>query len=246
MKFRLQGVTDLSTVDWPGRLATVIFLQGCNFRCPWCQNVQGVDRKGGREADTADVLKRVQANVPMVDSVVLTGGEPLLQPRACLELLKGAKGLGLARAIETNGSRPSVLRQLLPFLDFVAIDVKAPLDDPPLYARVIGSHRAREFVQKIEESVALAMESEAEVEVRTTVVPTLNDDGEIIARISEGLQGVDCLRLQQFRNQRTLDPNFQKLPSPSREELLKLARAAKREGMKNVKIFTVEGGLENV
>jgi len=74
----------------------------------------------------------------------------------------------------------------------------------------------------------------------------LNDDEKIIAQLSDDIKGVDSLRLQQFRNQQTLDPSFQKLPSPNREKRLKHARVAKRKGIKNVKIFTVEGGLEKV
>ena len=246
MKFRLQGITDHSTIDWPGKLAAVVFFQGCDLRCPWCQNVEGINPRGGKEASTEEILKHLQELRPLVDSMVLSGGEPLLQPKACLELLKGAKELGLGRAIETNASRPRALRQLLPWLDFVAIDIKAPLGDPQLYDRVTGSTGTPELTRKIRESLMLAVNSNAEVEARTTVVPTLNDDDSIITRIAEDVRGADCLRLQQFRNQQTFDPELQKLSPPSRERLLELARAAKRGRMKTVKIFTVEGELETV
>ena len=246
MKFRLQGITDLSTIDWPGKLAAVVFLQGCDLRCPWCQNVEGIDPKGGREADTEWVIKRLKGLKPMIDSVVLTGGEPLFQPKACFELLRGAKELGLNRAIETNGSKPRALRQLLPWLDFVAIDIKAPLSDPKLYDKVTGSTGTPELTRKIRECVMLAVNSEAEVEARTTIVPTLNDEEGVISRIAGDIKGIDRLRFQQFRNLRTFDPSFQKLPSLSREKLLKLARATKRGGIKRVEIFTIECGLEIV
>lgn len=246
MKFRLQGITDLSTIDWPGKLAAVVFLQGCDLRCPWCQNVEGIDPRGGKEVTTEWAIKHLKELKPMIDFVVLTGGEPLLQPKACLELLRKAKELGLNRAIETNASNPKALRQLLPWLDLIAIDIKAPLSDPQLYDKVTGSTGIPELTRKIGESLMFAVNSEAEVEARTTVVPTLSDDENIVGRIAEEIKGVYGLRLQQFRNQRTFDPAFQKLPSPSREELLKLARVAKREGMKKVEIFTVEGGLESV
>ena len=246
MKFRLQGITDLSTIDWPGKLVAVVFLQGCDLRCPWCQNVEGIDPRGGKEASTEVLIGRFKGLKPMIDSVVLTGGEPLFQPKACLELLRGAKELGLNRALETNGSKPRALRQLLPWLDFVAIDIKAPLSDPKLYDKVTGSTETPELTRKIGESVMLAVNSGAEVEARTTIVPTLNDEEGVISRIAEDIKGIDCLRFQQFRNLRTFNPSFQKLPSPSREKLLKLARAAKREGIKRVEISTVEGGLEIV
>jgi pyruvate formate lyase activating enzyme len=240
------GITDLSTVDWPGKLAAVVFLQGCNLRCPWCQNVDGIDPRGGKDVEVEDAVKHIEELKPMIDSIVLTGGEPLLQPEACSEILKTAKRLGLNCAIETNATEPQALKRLLPYLDLVAIDVKAPLGNPELYDRVTGSTWTPGLVRKVEEGLKLAINSRAEVEARTTVVPTLNDDEKIIARLVEDIKGVDRLRLQQFRNQRTLDSSFQELPMPSREKLLKLARMAKRKGIKSVKIFTVEGGLENL
>jgi pyruvate formate lyase activating enzyme len=240
------GITDLSTIDWPGKLAAVVFFQGCNLRCPWCQNVDGIDPKGGKISDFGATVEHIKRLKPVIDSVVITGGEPLLQPEACLELLKAAKEFGLKRAIETNATDPQALRGLLPYLDLIAIDVKAPISDPKLYEKITGSVGVPGLVQNIRKSLRLAVNSKAEVEARTTVVPTLNDNEKIIARLAGDIKGVDCLRLQQFRNQRTLDPSFQKLPMPSRKKLLKLARAAKRRGIKSVKIFTVEGGLEKV
>jgi len=245
LKFRLQGIADLSTIDWPGKLAAVIFLQGCNLRCPWCQNVDGIDLREGKEESTERIIGHLEGLKPIVDSVVLTGGEPLLQPEVCLELSKAAKGLGFSCAVETNATNPTALKKLLPHLDLVAVDVKAPPSDPQLYDKVTGSTGMPELALKVRECLELAMHSDAEVEARTTLVPTLNDSEDIVARIAREVKGVDRLRLQQFRNLRTLDPSFQKLPAPSRGKLLGLAKVAKRS-VENVGIFTAEGGLESV
>jgi len=246
LKFRLMGITDLSTIDWPGKLATIVFFQGCNLRCPWCQNVDGIDPRGGKDAEVEDAVQHINGLKPIIDSIVLTGGEPLLQPEACLEILKASKELGLNCAIETNATDPQALERLLPYLDLVAIDVKAPPSDPGLYEKVTGSTGMPGLAQKVKEGLKFAVDSKTEVEARTTVVPTLNDDEKIIVQVAGDIKGINCLRLQQFRNQRTLDPSFQKLPMPSRGRLLELARAAKQGGIKKVKIFTVEGGLETV
>ena len=246
MKFRLAGITDLGTLDWPGKLATIVFFQGCDLRCPWCQNVEGIDPRGGKEATTEGVIEHIKKQKPLIDSVVLTGGEPLLQPEACLSILKAARELGLSCAIETNATNPKALKPLLPHLQFSAMDIKAPLSDPGLYDKVTGSTKMPGLVQRVKESLMLVMDSEVRAEARVTIVPTLNDAEDIIARIAEDVKGIGCLRLQQFRNQRTFDPAFQKLSSPSREKMIKLAKVAKRRGIEKVKIFTAKSGLEEV
>jgi pyruvate formate lyase activating enzyme len=240
---RLMGVTQLSTVDWPGKLAMVVFMQGCNLRCPWCQNAGGVDPNGGYEATAEAIL--AGANPDFLDGVLLSGGEPTLQSDACLEIFKLAKEAGLKCAMETNGSRPEVIRRLLPQLDFIAIDIKAPLSEPSLYAKATGTNNS-ELPGLVRQSLQLAAKSGIDMEARTTVVPGLNDAEGIIAKIALDAKEAVCLRLQQFRNVRTLDPEFQNLLPPSREKMLSLAFAAKRAGANNVKIFTSERGLETI
>ena len=235
MKVRIAGITDLSTIDWPGKLATVVFFQGCNLRCPWCQNADCVPPDGGKIADTAEVVEHIKKLAPITDGVMLSGGEPTLQPKAALAVLKGAKERSLSCAMETNGTNPEALNQLLPYLDFVAIDVKAPLQDPELYDRATGSVGVS--ARRIRESLVLAVASGKEVEARTTIVPTLNDSPETIARLAAGIKDVPCLRLQPFRNQRTLDPGFQNLPPITEKKMDEIVRAALDE-VRNVKIST--------
>ncbi|MFN4133602.1 MAG: radical SAM protein, partial [Candidatus Hadarchaeales archaeon] len=145
------GISNLSTVDWPGNLSAVVFLQGCDLRCPWCQNVEGINPRKGKLAETGRVLRQIKELKPMITAVVLSGGEPLLQPGAAAELLKGAKRLGLKTAIETNATHPEALGTIISHLDFVAIDVKAPLSNPRLYEKVTGSKEV-EIVEKVRKS----------------------------------------------------------------------------------------------
>ncbi|MEM2192266.1 MAG: anaerobic ribonucleoside-triphosphate reductase activating protein [Candidatus Hadarchaeales archaeon] len=244
MKFRLAGISQLSTIDWPGNISAVIFFQGCNLRCPWCQNVDTVDCRRGETVDVRKVIQQVKKSEPIVTAVVLSGGEPLLQPKAALNLLKDAGKLGLKRAIETNATRPEALELLLPHLDFVAVDVKAPLSNPELYKRATGVKE--EIVEKVGASIELVMDAKVPLEARTTIVPTLTDDEGVIWAISREIKKIPSFRLQQFRNLVTLNPEFQRFPPPSRERLLSLAGVAKRAGVKEVKIFTTEKGLERV
>jgi pyruvate formate lyase activating enzyme len=193
-----------------------------------------------------NVVKHIEELAPMVNSVMATGGEPLLQSKACLALVKWVRKFGLECGIRTNGTNPKGLERVSPYLNFIAIDVGAPFADAELYGKVVGRPVTGGFLQKIKESLRIAIGSDAEVEARTTIVPTLNDRRDIIEEIALDVIGVDCLRLQQFRNVGILDPNFRELPVPSRKNLIKLARAAKKEGIGKVRIFTLEGGLEEV
>ncbi|MEM2679125.1 MAG: anaerobic ribonucleoside-triphosphate reductase activating protein [Candidatus Hadarchaeales archaeon] len=237
----ISGVVPLSTIDWPGKISVVVFMSGCNMRCPWCQNPDCV--LGRVKMEIEEVLRTIERSIPMIDAIILSGGEPTLHPQECFEILKFGKKLGLLGALETNGTQPEVLREILPYLDFLAVDVKAPISDPNLYSLVAGGVRVD--TGKIVESLKIAMDSGIELEPRTTIVPGLNDNETIVERICRDLHeiGVRKLRLTQFRNERTLDPEFQKIQPPSREKLIKLAQIAHHLKI-DVCIFTAERGLE--
>lgn len=159
------------------------------------------------------------------------GGEPTLQPFACLDILKEARKLRWKCAIETNGTRPDALVNLLPYLDTVFIDVKAPLNDPTLYDKTTGGMAPS--TQRIKESILIAARSGIELEVRTTVIPGLNDDDRTIASISSGIRLLLAsfpyrLKLQPFRNVRTLDPNFQNKTPLAEKRLDALRQTAEK------------------
>lgn len=245
IRLQLTSLPSASSTHWPGKRATVLTFQGCDLRCPWCNAVESLDPSRGRTTGVRRVLEYLQRMGGAVRSLLLTGGEPLYQSRACLSLVVEAKTLGFECGIETNGTNTDDLRELLPLLDFVAIDIKAPLTDPVLYGRVIGRLASVELVQRITESFRMAVSMGIEVEARTTVIPGLTDSERVIEEIAMDLRGVDRWRLQQFSNRRTLDPRFRKTPVPSRRKLVELARIAKREGIPEVVILTSRG-LERV
>jgi len=238
---RIGGVQDFSTLDWPGKVCTVIFLQGCNLRCPWCQNAGLIPRDGG--ADAGDLEEVLRGTRRLADSVLVSGGEPTLQPQGLLELAETCRRLGMRLGMETNGTLPEVVEGILPHLDFAAVDVKAPLSDAPLYLRATGG--ALEGVEeRVRRTLEILRDSGVPFEARTTVVPTLNSSPEIIGRLAGDLRGLaDSLCLLQFRPSGVLDPSYRTLAPPTREEMLDLARAAKTH-LRRVRIRTLEGGLE--
>ncbi|HPM26102.1 MAG TPA: radical SAM protein, partial [Methanothrix sp.] len=208
MRVNLGGIVPLSTVDWAGRAAMVVFLQGCPLRCPHCQNrrLQSGERyvplhyivsrivsevKGlpgpsrsalfseGLESCSTSCHTPVQIKLdeaaqraiskPFVDALVLSGGEPLLQPQACRHLFRLAKSLDLATGLETSGIFPDHLEMLLEegLVDRVFLDLKSALEEPDYESATGRGHSASE----VRKSLEICFKSGSVFEARTTVFP---------------------------------------------------------------------------
>jgi len=220
---QIRGWVKTSLIDYPGKIATVLFTGGCNFRCPYCQNSGLVlHPENLPEIDPAEIFQLLARRRGLIDGVVITGGEPTLQ-RGLEDLLRKVKELDLATKLDTNGYRPQVLRALLErgLLDYVAMDVKA---SPAKYSLAAG---VPVDMQRIEESVRLILYSGIDYEFRTTVVPgivALEDIEEIVKLIAGARKYV----LQQFRPQGTLEPHFREATPYPAQTLLEMAQAAER------------------
>jgi len=252
-KPRIGGITDMSTVDWYGNVSLVVFFAGCNLRCPYCQNSGLIPIDSGEEVDLELIRQRIEMNmspVPELDSVVLTGGEPLLQPEGVIEVAKLVKGYELKLMLDTNGSRVGALKGILEsgLIDRVALDVKAPLA-PEDYGRVIGHPKlGGDVASAVERSLILCEEHGVEVEARTTVAPTVSEDAEFIRRISRSVKGrCSVYYLQQYDNTGdVLSPLLKGMAPPDRARMIELAHVALEEGVEGVYIKTRERGLERV
>jgi len=203
----LKGWIRTSLIDYAGHIATVFFTGACNFRCPMCHNADLVLRPGTLPTISEDdVWAFLEKRVGKVTGVVVTGGEPTLQPDLP-DFLRRVRDIGYATKLDTNGYRPDVLASLLDadLLDYIAMDVKAP---PEKYAQLSGVPGVD--VARIEHSLILLQESRLPHELRTTVVPGLltADDVEALARwvASAVGQPAATFYLQQFRGLNTLDP----------------------------------------
>ncbi len=220
-RVNLGGIVPLSTVDWTGVAATVVFLRGCPLKCPHCQNWHL--RSGESFEDLSVVEEKTRSASPFVSCVVLSGGEPLAQPRAAQNIARLAKELGLKVGIETCGFYPDVLRDLLEadLVDQVFLDVKAPLTDPE-YARATGRPGA---APRVEECLKTCLALEVPLEVRTTVFPEM-PSAEEVGTIGELLRNLDIhkLTIQQGRP-REGEETFHPVPA---KELKDLAEAVKK------------------
>ena len=241
---RIGGILDLSASDWPGKPCAVVFFAGCNFRCPFCQNSTLIPIDSGVEVDISLIAERLRKALLLVDSLHVTGGECTIQPDGLRQVCMAARELGMSVGVNTNGSRPDVLKALIEegLVDHVAMDVKAPLN-PEAYSRLTGVDGAW-AVKRVEETIKLCRASGVKLEVRTTVVPGMIGEEEV-ASIASGIAECDYYILNQFVPSETvLNPDFRKLPATPREVLLKLARIVYDSGFREVYVRTRERGLE--
>jgi pyruvate formate lyase activating enzyme len=205
------GLQKNSLIDFPGRISCVLFLSGCNFHCPYCHNPELACRVPAAEPPcTPDQFYAfLAARRSLLDGVVISGGEPTLQadlPSVCAAV----KNLGFPIKLDTNGSRPHVLRHLVSegLVDYVAMDIKT---DPRHYAPVFQSEDGKEALQ---ESIRIIIDSAPAYEFRTTCARPIIDET-VIGAIARLIAGADRYVLQSFQNQRLLSPSFFQLTEPA-------------------------------
>ena len=160
------GVTPLTTVDFPGRLAAVVFCQGCPWRCPYCHNPHLRPCRTEGPVRWEDVRAFLKTRVGLLDGVVFSGGEPLVQA-GLGRAMADVRAMGFQVALHTGGCDPQGLRRALDSVEWVGFDVKAPFAD---YARVTGMPGSGEAAA---ESLAVLLAGRIAFEVRTTVDPSL-------------------------------------------------------------------------
>ncbi len=198
----IKGFLETSFLDWPGRSCAVLFLGGCNFRCPFCHNHPLVlHPEGLASLDLEEILARLHPLRDWLGGICVSGGEPTLSPELP-DLLLRLREEGWRIKLDSNGSRPEILARLLSssLVDMVAMDVKAPLEQE-LYDRCCGVHVD---LARIRDSIELLRLSGIEHQFRMTVVPALHTAATIRSWLEELGCGSD-LRLQNYNPRTVLD-----------------------------------------
>ncbi len=205
------GWEPVSLIEFPDHISAVLFTGGCNFRCPFCHNVSLVlAPETQTRLPAAQVLQGLEQRRGLVDGVVVTGGEPTLHG-GLVSFLRQVRRSGWAIKLDTNGSRPAVLRCLLDeqLVDYVAMDIKAP---PGKYPLLAGTPAVN--LRDIEQSIAMLQGGQVACEFRTTLVPGLLGEQDVEA-IGRWIAGAKRYVLQQFRPGPTLSPELaQAVPYP--------------------------------
>ena len=199
---RLGGLLKNTALDFPGLFSAMVFTQGCNFRCPYCHNPHLV-RLFGEPVDEDDTLDFLRQRRKYLDGVVISGGEPTIQPDLA-EFCKKLCGMGYEVKLDTNGSRPEVMAELLErkLISYVALDLKA---DPGEYPSEIAPNMPEDSVL---ESIAVLKRSAVSYEFRTTCAfPFINLKSlEALAKAAAGSSAT--LFLQKYRPDFVLNPKF--------------------------------------
>lgn len=191
----LAGLVPLSTVDWPGKLASTVFTQGCPWRCGYCQNPGLIDPRTPAAVAWSDVVTLLGKRRGLLDGVVFTGGEPTLH-RGLPGAVREVRDLGFGVGLHTGGAWPRRLAPLLPLVDWVGLDIKHLSQR---YEAVTGAGRSGAAAWR---SLDLLLDSGVDYEVRTTVDPTVHSRDNILA-LAEQLRAVGVARwvIQEARAQ---------------------------------------------
>jgi len=213
------GLQKLTLIDYPGRLAATIFLCGCNFRCPWCYSRELVlpeEIEKQPKISDRELFDFLEERKGTLEGVVLCGGEPCLH-EDLPQFSQKIKKLDYLIKLDTNGSRPQMLKKLIDgkLINYVAMDVKLPKER---YKEVLGVD-----VKNIEESIKVLKDSKIDYEFRTTVVPTILNKEDII-KIARWLSPAKKYYLQNFRPEKTIDPKFEKIRPYPDEYLLDIQK----------------------
>ena len=192
---QIHGFQKMTMLDYPGKVACTLFTAGCNFRCPFCHNallVTEIDRAAAY--DFEEILSYLKKRKGILDGVAITGGEPLMN-RDIPELLKQLKSLGYAVKLDTNGSYPDLLREIVSagLADYIAMDIK---NSKEKYALTVGLPKFD--LAPVEESVRFLLSGAVDFEFRTTVVKEFHTEADIAA-IADWIQGAPRYFLQSFK-----------------------------------------------
>ena len=220
----VKGFLKSSLVDWDGYITAVVFLSLCNLRCPMCHNHEIVlTPENYPDIPLEEIEKYLVENRDFIDGVVITGGEPTLH-KGLPDFCRWLKNIGMMVKLDTNGTYPERLQHLIDdkLVDFIAMDIKAPLNDEA-YRAVSGTSVD---VENIRRSISIIMKSGLNYEFRTTVIPTFHT-AEDLVEMAKSIEGAKLFVLQQFNPDNTLDPKLGKVEPYSREELEEIAKECK-------------------
>lgn len=212
------GGSVISTVEFHGNMSLVIFMSKCPLACRYCHNVELLEDNS--EKSFEEIKDEIDSSADFLDAVVISGGEPLVQTDAVIQILKYVRQIGLKTKLDTSGIYPEKLKKILDLniLDYVSLDVKTTFSK---YRKITGANVGFE----VKKSMGLINQAGVHLEIRTTYVPTLHTKKDIHNLVDE--IEAEVYTIQQFRNKNVLDPALEEVEVPNPHDLAELAREIK-------------------
>lgn len=220
------GLQKLTLIDYPGKVAAAVFAIGCNFRCGFCHNPELVNselRIMNSELSEEDVLQFLKSRQGLLEAVVITGGEPTVQPDL-VDFVKKVRSLGFLVKIDTNGANPEMIERLNQekLVDFWAMDVKS---SESKYERTAG---VAVDLEKIKKSIELIKKNGVDYEFRSTLVAGLHLSEDVL-EMAKMIEGAKKFVLQKFvSREKLVNQDFVGRSSFSEQEMLRLAEECRR------------------
>ena len=212
------GGSVISSVEFHGNMSLVIFMSKCPLACRYCHNVELLE--DNTEKSFEEVKHEIDSSADFLDAIVISGGEPLVQPDAVIEILTYVRQIGLKTKLDTSGIYPDHLKKILDLdlLDYVSLDVKTTFSK---YRKITGANVGFQ----VKKSMDLINKAGVHLEIRTTYVPTLHTKKDIKNLVDE--IDAEIYTIQQFRNKNVLDPALEKVEVPNPHDLVELAKEIK-------------------
>jgi len=230
----ISGIQQFTLIDYPNKTSCIIFTPGCNFRCGYCHNSEFVLPEKIKEMRPSfiseeAVINFIRSRVGLLDGVVISGGEPTLQPDLLI-FMETVKRLGFLVKIDTNGNRPEILQEALDrgLLDYIAMDIKTSLSE---YPKLVGG---LVDVDKIKQSIDLIKSSEVDYEFRSTLLKETHPNN-VLEDMIELIKGSKKFYLQTFRPSDTLDPEYANYNPYTKTEMEEIEQKFKNY-VQNIKI----------
>ncbi len=221
--FIIGGIQKSTLIDYPQKIASVVFTQGCNFRCGYCHNPELLSASKTYGITTTDeYIAFLKTRLGKLDGVVITGGEPTLQS-GLYEFIYKIKNLGFSVKLDTNGTNPDILNKLIRnnLLDYIAMDIKAPLRK---YTQITNVNVS---IKDIKNSIKIIIKSNIEHEFRTTVIKSQISPEDII-EIGKIINGAQRYYLQKFIPSKILDINLLNEKTYTDQELQNICNNLKK------------------
>ncbi|MDI6916216.1 MAG: anaerobic ribonucleoside-triphosphate reductase activating protein [Thermoplasmatales archaeon] len=220
---KIKGMIEASFLDWDGKIVTTVFVPGCNFRCPYCQNWELIEHpEKFEEVDFERMKKFLLSHKDFIDGLCITGGEPTIY-EDLPDFIKKIKKLDFTVKLDTNGSKPGMIKKLIDekLVDYIAMDMKAPFEK---YDTACG---VKVDMESIKRSIDIIMNSKIGYEFRTTVVPGITDESDV-ENIAKTMKRAKRYVLQQFIPKNAMDEKLRNI-TPYRKDIFeKMVEKAKK------------------